>query len=1482
MYELSRVRLYSVGPPGARYEDVTIDLSEAGQSIAQQHLLLLDDRAPLLRPSPATVLFLENGGGKSVLMKLIFSVVLPGKRQIVGTSNTRVLEKFVARGDVAHVVLEWMHTETGRPLVIGKISHWQQKKNNADDGMAELWYSMRPTPSIGLATLPFAEDGDNLSANEFRARLSELADDDPTIELFWADRHNKWETRLTTLGLDPELFEFQRRMNSGEGEAAEAFTFKTDEALIDFLLKAVLPEADAISFAESFEEYASRLSERDVLELEREFVAAALDKLKPLGEQHREVEAAQQNLAVRQRDLNGFVASIIARISYEQDKSAAQRKDVELAAAKLEAARTEHDLAVAIHAELTRRHAGLRVEEATLAFDSAENAHSAAVALVDGWQAAEPFIEWSAKDRAACQLEEVLDEKQNAAAIALRRRDTQATALVRALRDVIDSAKRTAADDDKKAAQLTDAAAQAQRLRDAAVANAAAAKATAEELRGRIQEVKAETELAIQDGLLRSAESVPTEVDALIEAARAAAGAVTQQEILVKELDGALDTAQAELVDARGKVNKAEVDHGTATTLLDHARAAASALTDEPRLAELTDAADIVLESDLERLVEALTEALSVADRERTALSVGEAADERARHALDSGEDALYPPPPEIEELVALLRDEEVRCYSGWDVLADIPDENERHELVTRLPHLASGVLLNDPAEVDRAARILAEHGFEATYLITVASTQSFALDTPARYDLTPTGDAGFAVAPNRALYDHGAARSESERINERHRRRQEQITALTERCAADEHLKARLIRWREEYPPGRLGELAGQLSTAINLLEKARETFGERTEAAGEAKRVRDRAREDLAKVAKAAHDAEGSASRGKRLRDRVIRTAEWATEAETAETKQLAEATLAEQQQELRETHETEARGHQRAADQQRATIQRLLEEISDIGGNLATGPEAEPSADSVPVLRKLLREAEVTFLNAKVGSDFIAEVTAAKQAAGAAWKVFDRFSEAARSLAEQLVATSDGADTSGRSAALDRARHHATKASQDRDQALRTVTERKTWLAGLPGPSQPVTLPVELQRIEEAERLRDEAAAAVGDAVRAVRRSEEEHGAVEAALGRTEQIVAGFVRITDNLVATDDEPVLPAVAARYEGDAESAWLRYGELRKVLNEGRKKLADGRRTLTQAAEALRTSVSEPRFGKLVSAVRTQIIGVAASELSGHADGWSAALHPRLRSITEDLAQSERNRAVLVNRLSGMVDNALRTLRQAQRLSRLPAGLGEWSGEEFLRFTFTAIEGDVLSQQLSQVIDEAARRAEAKRDGMAMLLRGVRAAAPRGFKVTMLKPDAVLRTERVRVSEVHDVFSGGQHLTAAIMLYCTLAALRANNQGKVSRRHSGVLFLDNPIGRASAAYLLDLQRGVAAALGVQLVYTTGLFDAEALGAFPLIVRLRNDADLRAGRKYLSVDRRVKRLLTDIGKEDSLARVTATRVVIKERARAEQS
>jgi len=46
------------------------------------------------------------------------------------------------------------------------------------------------------------------------------------------------------------------------------------------------------------------------------------------------------------------------------------------------------------------------------------------------------------------------------------------------------------------------------------------------------------------------------------------------------------------------------------------------------------------------------------------------------------------------------------------------------------------------------------------------------------------------------------------------------------------------------------------------------------------------------------------------------------------------------------------------------------------------------------------------------------------------------------------------------------------------------------------------------------------------------------------------------------------------------------------------------------------------------------------------------------------------------------------------------------------------------------------------------------------------------------------------------------------------------------------------------------------------------------VRLRNDADLRAGRKYLSVDSTIRNSLDDLGDPDGAARLSATRMFVR--------
>ncbi len=323
-------------------------------------------------------------------------------------------------------------------------------------------------------------------------------------------------------------------------------------------------------------------------------------------------------------------------------------------------------------------------------------------------------------------------------------------------------------------------------------------------------------------------------------------------------------------------------------------------------------------------------------------------------------------------------------------------------------------------------------------------------------------------------------------------------------------------------------------------------------------------------------------------------------------------------------------------------------------------------------------------------------------------------------------------------------------------------------------------------------------------------------------------------------------------------YPGTLEEARHSAAESRRSLRGCAADLSAAETSVREASDVLVRHANSTRYEQVRTPARQQIRELPASALPEHAQKWADAFAPRLRVLTDELEQLERNRDSIVDRLRGLVESALATLRSAQRLSRLPEGLGEWSGQEFLRIRFEEPDQATLAERLGEVVDEATRAAvkknsDLRRDGMSLLLRGVGAALqPKGVAVEILKPDAVLRAERVPVGQMGDVFSGGQLLTAAIALYCTMAALRSNDRGRSDKhRHAGTLFLDNPIGRANATYLLELQRAVSDALGVQLLYTTGLFDTTALAEFPLVIRLRNDADLRAGLKYISVEEHLR-------------------------------
>ncbi|MFJ5025628.1 hypothetical protein [Streptomyces goshikiensis] len=1549
MYELSRIRLYSIGPAGARYADTVLDLRGVGEPVphpapTQAEFFEDEPTGPPRRPAPAGVLFLENGGGKSVLLKLIFSVMLPGHRNTLGGASSGVLRKFLLADDCGHVALEWQHTQTGECVVVGKVSEWRGRQVSGDPRkFAEAWYSFRPGPGLSLDNLPVAEatavrppvegasgaQGRRRTMKGFRDALTDAGKAYPHLEVVWEEIHDRWNEHLTELGLDPELFRYQREMNADEGEAAGLFAVKKDSDFTDLLLRAVTDTRDTDGLADLVHGFGNKLGRRGELMAERDFTAGSVDLLTKIVEAAGTRSRLRDVHAGAERRTRTLARRLSARAGEERGRAADLAQRVTGAAHAVTSAESARDRSAAVSAELAYRHASLALTVADKAAAAQRRELLEARTLHSAWQAAETVLRHrAAADRSARVAAAILEAERDAAP-ALAARATAAAALVRALHTAAEHGERVANEEEERSAALQDVGETAHRDATAAATAAQRARSEAEHLRSRLGEVEQETAEAVRAGWLDD-----TAPDA--DPARAALAAADAEKSAVAAWDESRDASRAAAEAAREAAaaeSRAELTAARAADAADAAEAAhdaehraAASLAAAPRLAELlglpstpdtflphprtgtpgTPAASGTpnaaagsapaasggltvadLDRNADELRELLTRGVATAERQLFDLRTAAADDARILGALGDG--GLLPPGPDVLATVEYLGEHGIPALPGWRYLAQSVDPADHAAVLAARPELVDGVVITDPDTHHRAREVLSGAALLPRSTVAVGTAAALLAPVPPA-DHSDTGV--FLVPPNPAMHDEHAADEERQALRTRATARDTEIRDLAARLSGDRELAARLGSWRTGCPPGRLAELAGQAAAARTFAEEAdaelaeaRTVRAEAEDTAADAARVRDE-RQDTAQRARRVADA--LAGLAFRLRERAgwqVKVRELADDA--AESEARAEVCL-----DRARAADEDRRAAQRAADDARRTARALRAERAEIAG----APEALPEDDGAPKaplpdLREAYRAASQLYEKVGVGADLRAEQARAEGDESAALAELDRLTNKVRTRAAQLLEGTDGADGPSRQAAAARAESLVqmleTRASTASEQLgrLRGEAERHAPTDG----EAHTELPEEMipGDVEQAQGLLRTATAQLAAHTAAVESARAAHADLLRSHRTAEDGAGGFEETAAQLRdllrdhGYDEDEQSPAP---HPGTLEEARQSATEARRSLRGCAADLSAAESAVREASDILVRHANANRYEQVRTPARQQIRELPASALPEHAAAWAAAFAPRLRVLTDELAQLERNRDSIVDRLRGLVESSLATLRSAQRLSQLPEGLGEWSGQEFLRIRFEEPDQATLTERLGEVIDEATRAAvkknstasfgEGRRDGMSLLLRGVQAALePKGISVEILKPDAVLRAERVPVGQMGDVFSGGQLLTAAIALYCTMAALRSNDRGRDKHRHAGTLFLDNPIGRANATYLLELQRAVSDALGVQLLYTTGLFDTTALAEFPLVIRLRNDADLRAGLKYISVEEHLRPGLPQQSPDEETihGEITATRM-----------
>jgi hypothetical protein len=1425
MLQLRRIRLESVGHPNARFAPLELRLTDGDG-----------------RPTHS-VLWLRNGGGKSSLLNLVFAVVRPNRREFLGSNEDgkdRRLADYVLAGDTSHVCIEWGEPGARTPsLVTGMSLEWRDRLRSSDESrLRRLWYAFVPSdhmppgllefdPTLTFDTLPITEDDRRLSLARFRERLRAVAAGDSSLRLVTPTSQAEWRRELEQHDLDPEVLRYQLQMNREEGGASDLFKrrCRTESDFVDLLLELAVADEQSDRVADVYTRYADELARRPDVERNRAFLAGALERLDPVLDASRQRQEAQLALDT----VLGDVAAMTNGLRRAAADAQAQVSDQEARSRSLEEAARRHDDAAR---EQRARAVGVRRRAAELDVADTERRLE---------QATTELADVDARLAAVALLEPLARSMQLGAEIATIDRRLEADQPEIA-QDLLHAQgllhRRLVSDEGEQRA----AAQEAQRLAHERNAEADATEREAQRLvgeRGRVEQARTtlaergEARRRRQQALVvRGALDRGEDPRAAHERLRTQLRAAQQQQ---SDRDRELARLDAELREGYAQVARIDDAHVEARGRLSdrvHAREqiveAAAALAADERLHDLAETTDIDIWDAGPMLVDRLDQLVDDADRRLADDAVAEAADRAGLAGLQT--DGLLPARRDVQHVVEMLERAGITASSGWRHLAERVSAEQRAALIAQLPAIVDGVVVADERRLAQAGEIVANMADPLSTIVVVAAA-------PDNAEHPPAGSVTAPVDP--ALYDRARAEDARIRLRGRLQDADRRRAAVVSGRARDAALADRLRRLLSSHPADQrtaIDEAVEQASVACGRLRAERDTLHERLEQLHERRTALAGAQADapqqLGELTSLLSGVElllsemAEADDG----DDLLRRAQEIQQQATAATARA---------QELRRA----AADHNLTAQRHREQADRLRDRRVDLAAPEG-GDDGDPD-ETLEVLEQRVQTLSMQVDAAVAGSTLGERRRLLIERRSELEHEIARADDTTAALARDLLRGPQGHAREARATLLrdsERARDAALSAraeAAERVRAARASRDRLPDVAfeGTPPETADAAKALERELIAAAEQATAAAAASRADAER-TRDGARDHARHGDRFGHLAELLA--VELRGRADAGDDTTSVSDVPA----DPEQARAAAEALRARLAE---RVDDAERTsraLSQCAAEVRRFVTDARFAALDGPIRARLSADPVAVV--HDDGaLLEQLSMRLQQCEQKLDELRQHRRLLVREIAANVQRGLWLLRQADQVSSLPAGFGDWSEQRFLhiRFATPAVDDELverLEAMVDQLVDEGVRPS-----GVPLLQRATHAAVgSAGFGVRILKPNPALRPDRVPVTELA-TFSGGEQLTAAILLYCTLARLRA--QARQAQSTAGVLTLDNPIGKSSNVTLLRLQRRVADAMGVQLVYTTAVDDREAVGVLPHWIRLRNErSDARTGNQHVEI------------------------------------
>ena len=1414
MPRITRIHFAGLGHQDARFPSLTLDLRDSAGRAAD------------------SVIWAENGTGKSSLLSLFFSTYRPSQRLFLGKQaegKARELGDYLRERDLGFVITEWDATDdraeasllTDGPremLLVGQCLSWRDR---ATGDLRRLFFTLRAGRDVNFESLPVLGLGRPVASLEsFREWLDSQTKAHPRLAIVHTSNQTEWRDHLENNHLDPELFTFQLRMNEREGGINNLFNdLKRDAEFIHEFLKLGFDPATANEVRANLDAFLPKLRRRELMELQLDFDQKLLGHLGIFLQQLAEWESAKKRGETAERQAGSLLASLTTardQLAVEITKLYTDLVDLERDKTRLESARTANG----------RRQNFFRRLKAQLEVGEAESelkrCRAASAAALENKRLVEMALllrELAKLNAEAQALRAAISKEEVQARPVLESLQTLGAAYKLQLGNAAEAVKaiQLGVENQLQALRTENNALLDQRTE--LVREQSAKQQASDALDAHFVSRETHRERQRREGWLEPKEAA---TDALGRWRNTGSKARALDESVTREL-AALRSEQVVLTDQAIQLS---ADIATAQSRADLlARQVQNAELEEERIATHdqmraaieTSRADLNLPQSAERLAEHA----ALLFRQVLRLNVEGAEDQRAQASVDK--QRLFPSHHDVEAIVERLKAAGVRSATTaaqW-LAYNFTDPQAATELLASDPAKFGGVFFDAASDGPRVPEALAALRTEQLAIVVAPAPAS-----PAATRAVP--ELGTVVTPRHTgTINFATAQAEGEKLAGLIAARAKEIETLNSQLNATRTLIDCLHTWLDQFGGTKL----------TTLREKSRAEHQNLALLQERRRQLMTREHDIKSSIDAAAISQEQQRVNQKQADTAVVQLEHFIERFDADyEAKRAQQTELRSRLQVISVQLPLLTERIQYLAEDQKPLQARLMQlaaeligvekEIAEVVYSTNVQTRVAESLDHLRAAYKIqVQQYEGRFLNSKAQGQLtakLAEVRAREQ------DLATQFADLDQALAAAKVQTGDLPGQLQSAQSTFNAAQKLEGAAELKLETARTAFKDLGVGGEQERPGQADLIPAKSREAKiELSKLESE----YDELQRQIEINRNATQSATEAKTTLTQRAADYQHFSDRLRdqrAPEGHPAvdLPPDETQVRTQTEECLQQLRRTRGETQAEHQKLAATHSNISDLT-------TEERFAKATDLpARSLFVHMPLEELILCAPEKQKAVNEEALVLQADLDQMHQHRETLVESLLNVCEQAARLLHRAEKWSVLPADMGEWSRLPFLRIRLRLSPNRTDNLARLKSLFDLLFAENKIPTAIDLVFRGLTAlVGETGIDATILKPETQRRQQRYPVREMGS-WSEGERTTVAILLYCTLVRIRAQSRGHAARRTElSALLLDNPVGPCSKPEFLQMHRWIASQLGVQLIYATGINDPAALSVFPNRIRL---------------------------------------------------